>query len=44
MYIYPSERLTKRLKAVFHDGTTIHFGSKNGFLNPGEKYCNNTKT
>jgi hypothetical protein len=30
MYIYPSTRRDKRFMAIFHDNTTIHFGSKNG--------------
>lgn len=28
MYIHSSDRKDKRFKAIFHDGTTVHFGSK----------------
>ena len=30
MYIKPSTRQGKRYMAVFHDGTTIHFGQEGG--------------
>lgn len=30
MYIKPSTRQGKRYMAVFHDGTTIHFGQAGG--------------
>lgn len=30
MYIKPSTRKGKRYMAVFHDGTTIHFGQEGG--------------
>lgn len=30
MYIFPSHHPSKRFVAIFHNGTKIHFGSKNG--------------
>lgn len=39
MYIKPSTRQDKRYMAVFHDGTTIHFGLKGGstYIDHGDK-------